>query len=79
MRLINRTLIVLLRETYSSLSRRFVYDPSYCSSKETEVPEVVRTLILIITRSRTDEPRLSSDFREFIFLNFLSFVSYLRD
>ena len=38
---INRTLIVLLRETYSSLSRRFVYAPPYCSSKETEVPEVV--------------------------------------
>ena len=25
---INRTLVVLLRETYSSLFRRFVYDPS---------------------------------------------------
>ena len=51
----------------------------YCSSKQTEVPEVVRTLTLIITRSKTGEPRPSSDFREFIFLNFLNFVSYLRD
>jgi len=48
--------------------------PHY-SSKEIEVPEVVETLTLIITRSRTGEPRPSSDFREVISLNFLSFIS----
>ena len=53
--------------------------PPHCSSKETEVPEVVRTLTLVITQSRTGEPRPSSDFSEFISLNFLSFTSYLRD
>ena len=51
----------------------------HCSSKETEVPEVVETLTLVIVRSRSSEPRPSSDFREFISLNFLSFTSYLRD
>jgi len=53
--------------------------PPYCLSKATEVPEVVGTLTLVITQSRTGEPRPSSDFREFISLNFPSFISYLRD
>ena len=53
--------------------------PPLCSSKETEVPDVVGTLTLVITRSRTGEPRPSNDFREFISLNFLNFTSYLRD
>ena len=46
--------------------------PPHCSSKETEVPEVVGTLTLVITQSRIGEPRPSSDFREFVSLNFLS-------
>ena len=53
--------------------------PPYCLSKATEVPEVVGTLTLVITQLRTGVPRPSSDFREFISLNFLSFISYLRD
>ena len=53
--------------------------PPHCSSKETEVPEVVVTLTLVIIRSRFGEPRPTSDFREFISLNFLSFISYLKD
>jgi len=53
--------------------------PPHCSTKETEVPEVVGTLTLVITRSRTGKPWPSSDFREFISLNFLNFTSYLRD
>ena len=53
--------------------------PPHCLSKETEVPEVVETLTLVITQSRTGEPLPSNDFREFISLNFLSFISYLRD
>ena len=52
---------------------------SHCSSKETEVLEVVGTLTLVITQSRIGEPRPSNDFREFISLNFLSFTSYIRD
>jgi len=54
-------------------------NPPHCSSKETEVPEVARTLTLAITRSRNGELQPSTDFREFISLNFLSFASYLRD
>ena len=46
----------------------------HCSGKETEVPEVVGTL---------DQELMSlghpMTFREFIFLNFVSFTSYLRD
>jgi len=53
--------------------------PPYFSSKETEVPEVVGTLTLVITRWRTGEPRPSSDFREFISFNFLTFISNLRN
>ena len=53
--------------------------PPHCSSKKTEVPDVVGTLTLVIIRSRSGEPRPFSDFREFISLNFLSFTSYLRD
>jgi len=53
--------------------------PLHCSSKETEVAAVVGTLTLVIVRPRSGEPRPSSDFREFISLNFLSFISYLRD
>jgi len=53
--------------------------PPYCSSKKTEVPKAVGTLTLVIIRSRSGEPRPSSDFREFVSLNFLNFVSYLRD
>ena len=49
--------------------------PPHCSSKETEVSEVVGTLTLIITQPTTGEPRPSSDFREFISLNFLSFIN----
>jgi len=51
--------------------------PPHCSSKKTKVPEVVETLTLVIIRSRSGEPRPSSDFREFISLNFLSFVAIL--
>jgi len=53
--------------------------PPHSSSEETEVSEVVGTLTLVITRSRTGEPWPSSDFREFISLNFSSFTNYLRD
>ena len=53
--------------------------PPLHSNKETEVPEVVEILTLVITRSRTGEPPAFSDFKEFISLNFLSFTSYLRD
>ena len=53
--------------------------PPYCSSKETEIPEIVGTLILVITRPRAGEPQSSSDLREFISLNFLRFISYFRD
>jgi len=38
-------------------------------SKKTEVPEVVGTFTLVITRPRAGEPRLSCDLREFISLN----------
>ena len=51
--------------------------PPYFSSKETEVPEVVGTLTLVITQSRTGEHRPSSDFREFISLNFLALPAIL--
>jgi len=53
--------------------------PPYCSSKETEVPEVVGTHTLVIIRSRISDPLPSSIFRKFISLNFLSFISYPRD
>ena len=79
MRPINRTLEVLFRETYFLFQKSLFMTSSHCPSKETEVPEVVGTLTLVITLSKTGEPRPSSYFREFISLNFLSFISYLRD
>ena len=72
MRPINRTLIVYLREIYSSFLGGYFMTPLHCSSKETEVTTVVGTLTLVIVRSRSGEPRPSSDFREFISLNFLA-------
>ena len=49
----------------------------HCSSKETEVPEVVGILTLIITRLRTGEPRPSSNFRELSPLIFLALLAIL--
>ena len=56
------SIIVLLRETYFSFSEKFVHDISHCPSKETEVPEVVGMLTLVVTRPRAGESRSSRDF-----------------
>ena len=77
MRPINRTLVVLLRETYFSLSEEFVTSP-HCPSKETEVPEVVETLTLVITRPRDGEARSSRDFtNKLVILGSLSPLIFL--
>ena len=76
MRPINRTLVVLLRETYFSLSEKFDHDSSSLPRQGDWDPWCSGTLTLVIIRPRAGESQSSRDFtkelitfREFISLN----------
>ena len=63
MRPINRTLEVLFREIYFSLSEKCVHDIPRCPGKETQISEIVGAPTLVTNRPRAGKSRSSDDFQ----------------